>query len=178
MANWNWCGQMRPARLALMIPFTRKYCLLFVAASIAASVTLAQTAGPAAVSWTNTAAPVSAPGGERAYRLQFSGRIAPGYIVYGSDFQSALGPNPTRLRLDNKEGVTPRESLQSSGSRKGKDKAFDSDYTYFEGEARLSQLVTVAPGVTRITGTLRGQTCYEADGTCQLFSAPIDIALP
>lgn len=130
------------------------------------------------VQWSSTAVPVQGANGERLYRLQFSGRIAPGYIVYGSDFEGNLGPNPTRLRLDAKEGVTANGKLLSAGTRAGKDKAFNSAYTYFEGEAQLSQVVAVAPGVKNVAGTLRGQTCYEADGTCQLFSAKFDVALP
>jgi thiol:disulfide interchange protein DsbD len=130
------------------------------------------------VQWSNSAVPVPGANGERVFRLQFNGRIAPGYIVYGSDFEANLGPNPTRLRLDAKEGVAANGKLLSAGTKAGKDKAFNSAYTYFEGEAQLSQLVAVAPGVKNVAGTIRGQTCYEADGTCQLFSARFDVALP
>lgn len=133
---------------------------------------------PAAVQWSNTARPVQSASGERLYRLEFTGRIAPGYIIYGSDFEANLGPNPTRLRLEAKQGVVANSKLQSTGTRAGTDKAFKTPYTYFEGEAKLSQVVTVAAGVTRVAGTLRGQTCYETDGTCALFSTRFDIPLP
>lgn len=149
---------------------------LSLAALGGSSVTAQQASD--AVAWTSKAAPTKDADGAQLYRLEFTGRITPGYIVYGSDFKADLGPNPTRIRFEPAAAVTARDSLKSAGTKKGKDKAFDTDYTYFEGEARLSQLVAVAPGTKRVTGTLRGQTCYEADGTCQLFSAPFDIALP
>jgi hypothetical protein len=131
-----------------------------------------------AVTWTSTAVRTQAGDGSAVYRLEFTGRIAAGYIVYGSDFEANLGPNPTRVRFEPAEAVTPRDSLRSTGTKKGKDKAFNTDYTYFEGEARLSQLVAVPAGARRITGTLRGQTCHEADGTCTLFRSSFDIPLP
>lgn len=143
-----------------------------------ASATLAQQPAPEAASWTPTVVPVKSATGERLYRLQVDGRIAPGYVVYASDFKAELGPNPTRIRFAADSGVTPQGSLESTGTHKGKDKVFKVDYTYFEGEARLTQVVAVALGIDKIVGTLRGQTCYEADGTCALFTARIDLPLP
>lgn len=122
--------------------------------------------------------PVKAADGTALYRLEFTGRIKPGYIVYGSDFESSLGPNPTRVRFESAESVTAREPLRSAGTRPGKDKAFNTAYTYFEGEAKLSQLVAVPAGARRVVGTLRGQTCHEVDGTCTLFRSGFDIPLP
>lgn len=136
-----------------------------------------QESSPEVVSWSASAAPVDSATGERLYRLQFTGRIASGYIVYGSNFSAEMGPRPTRLRFDASAAATPREPLQSSDARKGHDKVFKSDYTYFEGQARLSQLVAVGPGIRKITGKIVGQTCHEADGTCVLFSAPFEVSL-
>lgn len=136
----------------------------------------AQNANPA-LSWNTSAEPVKSASGERLYRLQFAGRITPGYIVYGSDFKANLGPNPTRVRFKADSGITAQGALESVGTHKGTDKAFKTDYTYFDGEAKLSQVVAVAEGTTRLTGTLVGQTCHEADGTCALFQERFDIPL-
>lgn len=136
----------------------------------------AQTANPA-LSWITSAQPVKSAGGERLYRLQFAGRITPGYIVYGSDFKVELGPNPTRVRFKADSGITPQGALESVGTRKRTDKTLDIEYTYFDGEAKLSQVVAVANGTARLTGTLVGQTCHEADGTCALFQERFDIPL-
>jgi hypothetical protein len=131
-----------------------------------------------AVAWKSSAVAVKSADGGKLYRLQFEGHIAPGYIIYGSDFEAGLGPNPTRLRLDAKEGITARDKLQSAGTKAGKDAAFNSAYTYFEGAANLSQLVAVADGVKSVAGTLRGQACHESDGTCTLFSVHFEVPLP
>ncbi len=105
-----------------------------------------------AVAWKSSAVAVKSADGGKLYRLQFEGHIAPGYIIYGSDFETALGPNPTRLRLDAKEGITAKDKLQSTGTKAGKDPAFNSAYTYFEGAANLSQLVAVTEGVKNVAG--------------------------
>lgn len=146
--------------------------------ALIASVDAQQVVQNDAVSWTSSAVAVNAPAGERLYRLQFNARIAPGYIVYGSDFSADIGPNPTRVRFTAKDSVTTRETLQSAGTRKGKDEQLKIEYTYFEKQAQLSQLVAVAPDVKSVAGTIRGQTCHEADGTCTLFSAPFEVKLP
>lgn len=130
------------------------------------------------VTWTASAEPVKTSGGERLYRLRIDGRIAPGYIVYGSDFKVELGPNPTRLRFAADSGITARGALESTGTHQGKDPSFKVDYTYFEGRARLAQLVAVAAGTPVIVGTIVGQTCREADGTCTLFRARLETRLP
>ncbi|MET0279719.1 MAG: hypothetical protein ABW278_01160 [Steroidobacteraceae bacterium] len=139
---------------------------------------VAQQPASEVATWSTTVVPVKSAGGERLYRVQIDGRIAAGYVVYASDFKAELGPNPTRLRFAADSGVTAQGELESTGTHKGKDKAFKVDYTYFEGEAKLAQVVAVAPGTARIVGTLRGQTCYEADGTCALFTSRIDLPLP
>lgn len=132
----------------------------------------------APVTWSTQVTPMPGTSGERLYRLRFDGRIAPGYVVYGSDFSAQLGPNPTRVRFVADSGVTPQGQLESTGTRKGTDKAFDTEYTYFQDEAELFQVVTIAEATRKIAGTLRGQTCYEADGTCQLFNVSFEIAVP
>lgn len=144
---------------------------------LAISLNAAAQHPPESVQWTHTASAVKSDKGERLYRLEFTGNIAPGYVIYGPDFEANLGPNPTRLRLEAQEGVTANSKLESVGTRAGTDKAFKTPYTYFQGQAKLSQVVAVAPGVTHVAGTLRGQTCYETDGTCALFNVRFDVPL-
>ncbi len=153
-------------------------------ASVAAALTaiafcapmVAQESAPA-VEWQWSATPVAG-AVEKAYELRFSGRIAGGYVVYASDFNIDIGPRPTRLRLDDATHVTPQGTLRSTGAHSKKDPAFKGEYRYFEGTAALSQQVVVKDGATHVTGALVGQTCREADGTCQLFNQRFDIALP
>jgi opacity protein-like surface antigen len=157
---------------------SNKHAGLIVLAAALLAAPLAAVHAADAVQWSTTVTPVKAADGSTQYRLDFTGRITPGYIVYGSDFESGLGPNPTRVRYEPAAAVTPRERLLSTGARKGTDKSFNTPYTYFEGEAKLSQVVTVAAGARTVTGTIRGQTCHEADGTCQLFRASFELPLP
>ena len=129
------------------------------------------------INWQWTAVPAPA-AGEHVYELHFTGGIASGYIVYGSDFQVDIGPRPTRLKLDAPEAVTTRGSLQSAGTHRRLDPVFKGEYSYFESKAQLTQQVAVKSGVTRVSGTIRGQTCREADGTCALFNQRFEIDLP
>ena len=155
-----------------------KYRNLLAAALLAAlpALTPAQEADNI-ISWQWTALPTPA-AGERVYELRFTGGIAGGYIVYGSDFQVDIGPRPTRLKLDAPEAVTPRGSLLSAGTHRRLDPVFKGEYSYFESKAQLTQQVAVKSGVTRVSGTIRGQTCREADGTCALFNQRFEIDLP
>jgi hypothetical protein len=157
-----------------------RHCAAFAGLllAMASLVSQAQDADSKPLAWTTSVAPAGSAGSERLYRLQFAGRITPGYIVYGSDFKANLGPNPTRLRFKADSGVRPQGALESVATHKGTDKAFRTDYTYFEGEAKLTQVVAVASGADRISGTLVGQTCHEASGTCALFQERFDIPLP
>lgn len=129
------------------------------------------------IDWTWNA--VAAPGqaDQKRYDLHFKGSIASGYIVYGSDFEVDIGPRPVRLKFDAPE-VTAQGSLQSAGTRRRLDPVFKGEYSYFQGTAQLSQQIAVKGGVSRVTGTIRGQTCREADGTCSLFSRRFEIDLP
>lgn len=130
------------------------------------------------IDWTwSVVATEGRPAGGKRYELQFRGSIAPGYIVYGSDFQVDIGPRPVRLKFDAPE-VTPQGSLRSTGTRRRLDPVFKGEYSYFQGSAQLSQQIAVKEGVSRVTGTLRGQTCREADGTCSLFARRFEIDLP
>jgi thiol:disulfide interchange protein DsbD len=109
--------------------------------------------------------------------LVLTADIAPGYIVYGSDFKSGLGPNPTRLRLKDGQGVEQNQPLESVNAKRRKDQTFGSEYTYFEGRAEFRQRLNIRPETTQVAATVSGQSCHEADGTCTLFNQPLQIEL-
>ncbi len=145
---------------------------------LALSFAVSAQVGPSdAVNWSTRVEPVKGAQGERLFRLQFEGRISEGYIIYGPDFDAELGPRPTRLRLDG-DAVKARDALLPAGTQRGKDKVFKTDYTYFQGQARLSQVIAAPAGVDKVSGRIVGQTCYEADGTCALFTSRFEVALP
>ena len=125
--------------------------------------------------WSWTAEPLKSAGPQRTYRLNFQAAIVDGFIIYGSDFDAELGPKPTRLRFD--QPVSAEGPLLSVGTQRRTDKVFKTEYTYFDGKAQLAQTIVVPVGTSRLTGTIQGQTCDEADGTCALFSRKFDIEL-
>jgi thiol:disulfide interchange protein DsbD len=109
--------------------------------------------------------------------LVLTADIASGYIVYGSNFKNGLGPNPTRLRLAEGQGLEA-QPLESVNPKRRKDPAFGTEYTYFEGRAEFRQPIRIKAGATHIAGTVNGQACHETDGTCSLFRENFDLTLP
>jgi hypothetical protein len=144
---------------------------------ICAAVTAQDSGPPGAVKWQWTLQP-AANAGQGVYELRFSGRIAPGYIVYASDFSLDIGPRPTRLKLEDAANVTARGTLSSTGAHEKKDPAFAGAYRYFDGTALLSQQLTVKDATARVKGALVGQICHEADGTCSLFNQKFEVPVP
>jgi Disulphide bond corrector protein DsbC len=109
--------------------------------------------------------------------LVLAADIAAGYVVYGSNFKSDLGPRPTRLRVAEGQGLEPLQPLESVNPKRRKDPDLGSPYTYFEGHALFRQRLRVAPGTTQVAGSISGQACHEADGTCSLFNQRFEVAL-
>lgn len=141
-----------------------------------AALPLAAAGDNPVLDWRWRAEPVESDAAPRRYRLLLEARISEGYIIYGSDFEADLGPRPTRLRLSDAEAL-PVGGLRSVDARRRTDKVFRTEYTYFDGVAQLEQVVEVKPGVTRLSGEIRGQTCHEADGTCALFVQRFEVPL-
>lgn len=137
---------------------------------------LPQTSGDQAIEWTSSVVAVAGLG--HTYELRLEGRIASGYIVYGPDFEVDIGPRPVRLKLDAQDGLTARGPLRATETRRRHDPVFNGEYSYLQGVAKLSQQLDVKPGTARVAGTVRGQTCREADGTCSLFSYRFEVDLP
>lgn len=130
---------------------------------------------PEILDWNWSVEPVTG-GAAGSYRIVFRAKIAAGYIIYGSDFEADLGPKPTRVRYA-PGAAEPAGALQSFGTRRRTDPTFRTEYSYFDGVAELAQTVQVPAGATSVGGTIAGQTCHEADGTCALFSQRFDIPL-
>lgn len=153
---------------------------LALATPLAAPLATAASPGgdnPGILGWDWEVKALGTQGGQPSYQVTFRARLAEGYIVYGSDFDAELGPRPTKVRYQADLEVKPTGALQSVGTQRRKDRTFNTEYTYFGGTAELAQVVQVPAGATRIAGTIAGQTCYETDGTCTLFSQRFDIPL-
>ena len=158
---------MKSSRLHLIV--------LLLAAQLGLSAAMAGEPGGSALQW-NWRVEAQSPSDE--VTLVATADIATGYIVYGSNFKSELGPNPTRLRLAAGQELELTQTLQSVNPKRRKDKTFGTEYTYFEGHAEFRQRLKVGAGATHIAGTFTGQSCHEADGTCTLFRQNFDLAIP
>ncbi len=125
-------------------------------------------AADSAASWSVTISKPNAVPGEEV-ELIVTARIAAHWIVYSSDFQAEIGPQPTTFRFDGVGTFEPVGPLVPIAARRGRDKTWETDYTYFAGRAEFRQRVTVR--AAKFAGTIRikGQLCNERDGTCTLF---------
>ncbi|HVY80537.1 MAG TPA: protein-disulfide reductase DsbD domain-containing protein [Steroidobacteraceae bacterium] len=120
------------------------------------------------VQWRVQVLPAHARPGDTA-ELVFTAEIAPGWILYSSDFSAEIGPRPARFTLDPTPGLAPIEGVRAVHSLRRKDKTLKTEYAYFERHAEFRQKVKLTAPVTTITGRINGQTCFEQSGLCQLF---------
>ncbi len=109
--------------------------------------------------------------------IVFSATIPEGQILYSSDFDVELGPRPTKFVFETSDAVELQGPVTAVKSQRRKDKAFGTEYTYFEGRAELRQKVRVLKTGTNVTGRINGQTCQEKDGVCLLFKEPFSVRL-
>lgn len=128
------------------------------------------------VSWEVRAEPLAGGRGDRS-ELVFSARIAPGWILYSSDFRSELGPRPARFTVDPSSPVALIGAVQAIKPLHRDDKTFGARYTYFEKQGEFRQRVQVKDHPAVVTGQIEGQACHEADGTCTLIHKQFSIRL-
>jgi predicted secreted protein len=151
-----------------------------LALALGCATSLAQVGAPSdALGWSWQAQRVTAApaGAQREYQLTFVASVAAGYVVYGSDYDAKLGPRPTRVRFAEATPVEAVGPLESVNTKRKYDKAFNAGYSYFSQRVELRQKIRVDADATHVSGRVLGQTCFEADGTCSLFSQPFDIEL-
>jgi hypothetical protein len=86
---------------------------LTVTATLSPSLVASEFGDSPALDWTLSLEPGS--GG--TVTLVAIARIATGYIVYGSDIKGAIGPRPSRVKLDPASGVQPDGELASIAAR-------------------------------------------------------------
>lgn len=127
-----------------------------------------------AVQWSWQLVPRDAKPGAAA-ELVLVARIAPQWVVYSSDFEAGLGPQPTRLRKKPQSSLQLTEPLRSVGAHRKKDAELNIEYGYFAGHAELRQPLRLPADGSPIEVTLKGQACHEADGTCHLIRQDVRI---
>jgi hypothetical protein len=116
------------------------------------------------------------PGPAGEAELVVTAELAPDWVVYSSDFKADVGPQPVRLALAPGNGSSLLGPLRSIDAKRKHDRAFDAELGYFSQRVELRQRVRLPPDGGPLVAVLRGQACYEADGTCHLIRQDIRIA--
>jgi Disulphide bond corrector protein DsbC len=96
-------------------------------------------------------------------------------LVYSSDFKSDIGPQPTAIDFSKSEGIEPVGPVVSVEPKRKKDKTWDIELGYFETRAEFRQKVKILRKDYTVRGTIAGQLCNEAEGTCTLFTQPFEM---
>ena len=130
--------------------------------------------------WQWTAAPIRA-SAEKEIEIVADVDIAPGWVLYSSDFTPALfGPRPVKLKLENNAAYRAAGEVESIRAKSGtlKDASGEAHYRYFSGKGHFRQRVTILdPSSSKeIRGVIRGQTCFEEKGVCRLFTEEFTVA--
>lgn len=119
--------------------------------------------------WTVAVLPEGAKPGTEV-EVVFTADIAKGWILYSSDFELEIGPRPAKFTFDAASGLELLGPVQAVGSKRKKDAALGTEYTYFSGRAEFRQKARLASGAESVAGRIDGQTCFEESGLCELFS--------
>lgn len=107
--------------------------------------------------------------------LVVTAQIAPAWIVYGSDFTAELGPQPTQIVLVPGESFRPLGPVVAVNAKQGRDKTWETNYTYFSARAEFRQKIKVLAVPIAVEANLKGQLCNERDGTCTLFKETLKL---
>jgi hypothetical protein len=81
------------------------------------------------------------------------------------------------VRFDENDAIELTGPVQAVRSQPGRDKTFDTEYTYFAGRAELVQKARLLKDGARVTGQIEGQTCQLKDGLCTLFKERFTVDL-
>lgn len=109
-------------------------------------------------------------GADNSAELILTADIEEHSLVYSSDFKADIGPQPTSVDLTAGEGIEAVGPLVSVQPKRKKDKTWDIELGYFETRAEFRQKVKLLRKDYAARGTIAGQLCNEADGTCTLFT--------
>jgi len=147
--------------------------ILLLLAAVAVRPVRAEEA--AALHWRFELVPAAPAPGEAAELVVTAG-IDPHWVLYATDFKADLGPQPTAFDFAGSSGLEFVGPVRSVAPRRKKDKTWDTELGYFEVQAEFRQKVRIRRRDFVLQGTIAGQLCNEADGTCTLFTQPIGLA--
>ena len=118
--------------------------------------------------WHVTFAPADAKAGDEV-EIVFTADIAPGWILYSSDFNLLIGPRPAKFTFDENAGLALVGAIQPVNPRWKTDRSLGGKYSYFAEHAQFRQKARLVESTGNVSGRITGQTCFEESGLCQLF---------
>lgn len=128
-----------------------------------------------AAQWSISLSPAASRVGDEVEVILIA-RLSPGWIVYSSDFEAEIGPQPTRLVLTPSDAYTAAGPLISVQPRRKTERIWDLELGYFAQRAEFRQRIKILRENFRVEGVVKGQLCSETDGTCSLFTEKFSVA--
>lgn len=120
------------------------------------------------VQWRVTVRPMQAKAGDEV-EVIFDASIAPGWILYSSDFKLEIGPLPTRFTFDADAALALLGPIQPVKPEWKNDESLGGKYSYFSQHAQFRQKARLVSPLENVSGRIVGQTCFEENGLCKLF---------
>lgn len=105
----------------------------------------------------------------------FSAAIDKNWKLYSSDFKGDIGPLPTEFVFADADTYKLVGDIRPVKPLKAVDKTWDKAYTYFVDKAEFRQKVKVIKPGFRISGTIKGLLCSNADGLCVPFKESFEV---
>lgn len=114
-------------------------------------------------------------GPENEAELVFSASINKNWKLYSSDFKGDIGPLPTEFIFTGTDAYQLLGEIRPVKPLKAVDPTWDKAYTYFVDKAEFRQTIKVLQKGFRISGTIKGLLCSNADGLCVPFQEPFEV---
>lgn len=105
----------------------------------------------------------------------FSADIDKNWKLYSSDFKGDIGPLPTEFVFNPNSAYQLVGDIQAVKPLKAVDPTWDKPYTYFVDKAEFRQTIKLAKAGGKVSGTIKGLLCSNADGLCVPFKESFEV---
>ena len=105
----------------------------------------------------------------------FSADINKNWKLYSSDFKGDIGPLPTEFAFHPNNGYQLMGDIRPVKPLKAVDPTWDKAYTYFVDKAEFRQTIRLAKAGGKVSGTIKGLLCSNADGLCVPFKESFEV---
>lgn len=124
--------------------------------------------------WKVSLSKTGAKAGEQV-EVVFSADIDKNWKLYSSDFKGDIGPLPTEFAFNPNNAYQLVGDIQAVKPLKAVDPTWDKAYTYFVDKAEFRQTIRVAKAGGKVSGTIKGLLCSNADGLCVPFKESFEV---